>query len=80
LLNAVGRGHAIGEFEKGLGKDALTAIDIHNALVVSEMRRRRSDRLLGNALRHGLAFEIAQPFVIRSATAARRSVRRNGAT
>ena len=77
-LNAVGGGHAIGKFQKCLGEHALTAIDIHDALIVGEKRRGGGDRLLRDALRHRFALEIGEPFVVRPTAAAWRGVRGGG--
>jgi hypothetical protein len=77
-LNAVGGRHPIGKFEERLGENALTAVDIHDALVIGQIWRGRGDGLLRNALGHGLAFELSEPLVIGTAGTARRSVRRNG--
>jgi hypothetical protein len=51
-------------------KDTLTAIDIHDALVVGKIGRGGSNRLLRDALRHGLALELSQPLIVRTAGAA----------
>ena len=75
-LNAVGGGHAIGEFRECLGKDTLTAIDIHDALIVSKVRRCRSDRLLRNTQGHCLMFEVGEPFIVRTPGAAWHGTRR----
>jgi hypothetical protein len=60
-LNTAGGGHAVGEFQEGLGEDALTMVDIHDALIVNEKRRGSCDRALRDALRHRLAFEVGEP-------------------
>ena len=44
-------------------EDALAAVDIDDALVVSEVRRGRGDRALRNALRQRLALEIGEPLI-----------------
>ena len=77
-MNAVGGGHAIAKFQECLSEHALTAIDIHDALVVGEIWRGGRDRLLRDALRHRLALEVGEPFVVRTAAAARRGLRRAG--
>jgi hypothetical protein len=76
-LNAIGRGHPIGKFEKRLGEDALAAVDIDDPLIVAEIRRRGRDGLLGDALCHRLAFELGEPLPVWAAGAARRG---SGAT
>jgi hypothetical protein len=63
-LDAVAGGHAVGKFQKCLGEDALAAIDIDDALIVSEKRRGLADRALRYALRHGFALEIGEPFLV----------------
>jgi hypothetical protein len=50
-LNAVGGGHAIGKFQECLSKNALTAIDIHDSLIVSEVGRCRGEALAAS-LKH----------------------------
>jgi hypothetical protein len=79
-LNAVGRGHAIGKLQKGLGENTLAAIDIHDALIVSEVGRGGGNSLLRNTLRRRLTFELGEPFVVRAAGAARRGNRAAGKT
>src|SRR5262249_27599388 len=77
-LNAVGRGHAIRKLKEGLGENALAAVDIHDALIVSEVGRGGANGLLRNTLRHRLAFEFGKPFVVGAAGAARRGSRAAG--
>jgi hypothetical protein len=74
-LNAIGRGHPIGKFQKCLGENALAAIDIDDPLIVSEVRGRKGDALLRDALGQRLAFEFGEPFVVGAATAAQRGSR-----
>jgi hypothetical protein len=38
-LDAIGRSHAIGKFQKCLAKDALAVVDIHDPLIVGQIWR-----------------------------------------
>src|SRR5262249_37871963 len=77
-LNAIGCGHSIGKFRESLSENTLAAIDIHDALIVSEVGRGGGNGLLRNALRNRLAFELGEPFVVSAAGAARRGSRAAG--
>ena len=82
-LNTVGRGHAAGEIQKGLGEDPLAAVDIDDLLVVGEVGGGRRYGALGNLLRQRLALEGGEPGVIGAGGVARcsggcRSGRRRG--
>ena len=71
-LNAIGSGHAIGEFQKRLREHPLAAVDVDDALVVGEVGRDLGDRALRHAVRDRLALERGEPSLVRPAGAARR--------
>ena len=63
LLQPVGRQHLVGEFQEVLREEALSAVDIDDALVENEVGRSRIDGGGQDALRGGLFLEICQPAI-----------------
>src|SRR6202163_553191 len=71
-LDAIGRDHAVGEFDEGLVEDALAAVDVDDALVVDHLGRGRRKRPLRNAGAYRLAPELVEPAIEARAGAATR--------
>ena len=57
-LDAVGGRHAVGKLQERLAEDALAAVDIHDTLIVGQVRRGGGNRALRDAGRHRLALEV----------------------
>src|SRR5215204_6613618 len=60
-LETIGGHHLAGEFQKRLGEESLSAVDVDDALIEHQVRRCGRDRSLRYLLGSGLTFELGQP-------------------